>query len=84
VWKHIHNTGSHQTIAKIIDQHTCVPCQRRRMTGDIDNTGSAEIGQILAGDKPGRTTTDERILGLPLGLAITDVALGKLVLDKLS
>ncbi len=42
----------------------------------------AEIGQILSGDKPGRSDSDERILGLPLGLAITDVALGKLLLDK--
>lgn len=42
----------------------------------------AELGDILNGKKPGRENDDERVLGLPLGLAITDVALGKVILDR--
>jgi ornithine cyclodeaminase/alanine dehydrogenase-like protein (mu-crystallin family) len=39
----------------------------------------AELGQILLGTKPGREHPDERILGLPLGLAIADLAVAQLV-----
>lgn len=41
----------------------------------------AEIGEILLGAKAGRETEKERILGLPLGLAVNDIALGRLILD---
>ncbi|MGE3804244.1 MAG: ornithine cyclodeaminase family protein [Gemmataceae bacterium] len=39
----------------------------------------AELGQLLAGIKTGRESSDERILGLPLGLAIADLAVAQLV-----
>lgn len=39
----------------------------------------AELGQILAGARPGRENDAERILGLPLGLAIADLAVAALV-----
>jgi len=39
----------------------------------------AELGQILIGAKPGREHRSERILGLPLGLAIADLAVAQLV-----
>jgi ornithine cyclodeaminase/alanine dehydrogenase-like protein (mu-crystallin family) len=39
----------------------------------------AELGQILTGAKPGRENNTERFLGLPLGLAIADLAVAQLV-----
>jgi ornithine cyclodeaminase/alanine dehydrogenase len=39
----------------------------------------AELGQILLGARPGRESRSERILGLPLGLAIADLAVAQLV-----
>ena len=42
----------------------------------------AELGQIVAGDRPGRERDDETILFWHRGLAITDVALGEAVLAK--
>ena len=39
----------------------------------------AELGQVLVGSRPGRESADERILGLPLGLAIADLAVAQLV-----
>jgi ornithine cyclodeaminase/alanine dehydrogenase len=39
----------------------------------------AELGQILIGARQGREHADERILGLPLGLAIADLAVAQLV-----
>lgn len=42
----------------------------------------AELGQLLIGAKPGRERNDERIVGLPLGLAIADLAVGQLVWRK--
>lgn len=42
----------------------------------------AELGDVLAGLAPGRTNKDERILSLPLGLAIADIALARAVLDR--
>jgi ornithine cyclodeaminase/alanine dehydrogenase len=40
---------------------------------------SATIGQIVSGKKPGRTSSDERIVAIPIGMAISDVALAHLV-----
>ena len=39
----------------------------------------AELGQLLTGAKPGREQAEERILGLPLGLAIADLAVAQLI-----
>lgn len=39
----------------------------------------AELGQLLSGTKHGRERIDERILGLPLGLAIADLAVAQLI-----
>lgn len=38
----------------------------------------ATIGEIVAGKKPGRTTQTERIVAIPIGMAICDVALAHL------
>jgi alanine dehydrogenase len=42
----------------------------------------AELGQIIAGLRPGRERDDETILFWHRGLSITDVALGEAMLDK--
>jgi ornithine cyclodeaminase len=42
----------------------------------------AELGQIVAGARPGRESDGERILFWHRGLSITDVALGQTMLDK--
>ena len=42
----------------------------------------AELGQIVAGRKPGRESPDERILLWHRGLAILDIAVGNLILAK--
>jgi alanine dehydrogenase len=42
----------------------------------------AELGQIVAGRKPGRESADERILLWHRGLAILDIAVGNLILTK--
>lgn len=42
----------------------------------------AEIGEVLAATKPGRTTTDEVTLYKSVGIAIQDVATARLVYDK--
>lgn len=39
----------------------------------------AELGKILTNVRPGRAHERERILGLPLGLAIADMAVGDLI-----
>jgi ornithine cyclodeaminase/alanine dehydrogenase len=41
----------------------------------------AELGDIVAGRKPGRESDRERILATPLGLAIEDVAIARLVYE---
>jgi ornithine cyclodeaminase len=41
----------------------------------------AEIGEIVAGKRPGRERADERILFWHRGLSITDIALGRLAYD---
>jgi alanine dehydrogenase len=42
----------------------------------------AELGQIVAGQRPGRERPDERILLWHRGLAILDIAVGELVLRR--
>ncbi len=42
----------------------------------------AELGQIVAGRKPGRERDDETILLWHRGLSITDIALGHAMLEK--
>ena len=42
----------------------------------------AELGQIVAGLRPGRETEDERILFWHRGLSLSDIALGAAVLTK--
>ncbi|MGH6937714.1 ornithine cyclodeaminase family protein [Hypericibacter sp.] len=50
-----------------------------RLTAD---TLHAELGQIVAGLKPGRETPTERILFWHRGLSLSDIALGALTLEK--
>lgn len=42
----------------------------------------AELGQIVAGDKPGRENADETILFWHRGLSLSDIALGHAMLSK--
>ena len=42
----------------------------------------ADIGEIAIGAKPGRQHTDERILAMIQGMAVGDLAMAKLALDK--
>lgn len=57
-------------------------CNRERKTinqlvmdGRLSREGlHAELGEIVRGDRPGRTDRDERILLNPMGMAIEDVA----------
>ncbi|MEN8129351.1 MAG: ornithine cyclodeaminase family protein [Pseudomonadota bacterium] len=42
----------------------------------------AELGEIIAGKKPGRETDIERIIGFNYGLAIEDVAMGSKILAR--
>lgn len=41
-----------------------------------------ELGEILAGLKPGRERKEERIVAITCGLAILDVAMGKMIYEK--
>jgi ornithine cyclodeaminase len=47
-----------------------------------ETTLHAEMGQIVAGLKPGRETEDERILFWHRGLSLSDIALGHAMLAK--
>ena len=47
-----------------------------------ENTLHAELGQIVAGRKPGRERDDETILFWHRGLSLSDIALGAAMLDK--
>jgi alanine dehydrogenase len=42
----------------------------------------AELGQILAGDRPGRESPEERILLWHRGLSILDIAVAQLILER--
>ena len=39
----------------------------------------ATIGEIVTGKKPGRDSDDERIIAIPIGMAICDIAVAHLV-----
>jgi alanine dehydrogenase len=47
-----------------------------------EETLYAEMGQIVAGLKPGRETEDERILFWHRGLSLSDIALGHALIEK--
>jgi alanine dehydrogenase len=47
-----------------------------------EQTLHAELGQIIAGDRPGRESADERILLWHRGLSILDVAVAYLILER--
>jgi alanine dehydrogenase len=52
-------------------------------TGRLSETTlHAELGQITAGRRPGRENEDETILFWHRGLSLSDIALGKAMLDK--
>ena len=60
-----------------------------KIVGDVSTTGRlsektlhAELGQIVAGLKPGREREDETILFWHRGLSLSDIALGKAMLAK--
>jgi ornithine cyclodeaminase len=63
-----------------------LPFGALRMHVDSDrlneNNLHAELGQIVAGRKPGRERDDETILLWHRGLSITDIALGHALLAK--
>jgi ornithine cyclodeaminase len=42
----------------------------------------AELGQIVAGARPGRQNDDETILFWHRGLSLSDIALGSAMLEK--
>jgi ornithine cyclodeaminase/alanine dehydrogenase-like protein (mu-crystallin family) len=42
----------------------------------------ATIGQVVAGEKPGRQSPEERIVAVPIGMAICDIALGQLAYQR--
>lgn len=46
-----------------------------------ERTLHAELGQIVAGKRPGRERPDERILLWHRGMSILDIAVGRLILD---
>jgi ornithine cyclodeaminase len=47
-----------------------------------ENNLHAELGQIVAGKKPGREREDETILFWHRGLSLSDIALGAALLEK--
>jgi ornithine cyclodeaminase/alanine dehydrogenase-like protein (mu-crystallin family) len=54
--------------------HPSRPLARARAAGALDTTSVVPLGRILAGDHPGRTSDDERILVSPVGMGLEDVA----------
>ena len=54
--------------------HPSRPLSRARDAGALDAEAVVTLGAILAGDHPGRSNDDERILVSPVGLGIEDVA----------
>jgi ornithine cyclodeaminase len=59
--------------------HPSRPLARARAAGVIARHDAVPLGAILAGDHPGRTAPDERILVSPVGMGIEDVAWGTAV-----
>jgi ornithine cyclodeaminase/alanine dehydrogenase-like protein (mu-crystallin family) len=54
--------------------HASRPLARGQAAGIVREDAVVPLGAILAGDHPGRTSSDERILVSPVGLGIEDVA----------
>lgn len=80
-------------VARAWDPITVVECDKF-ITDDIEQTLSfkavfekgepdiyAELGEIIIGNKEGRTSDEERILAVNVGLACEDISLGKYVYD---
>ena len=59
--------------------HASRPLSRARAAGVLRADAVVPLGAILAGDHPGRTSPDERILVSPVGMGIEDVAWGTAV-----
>jgi len=59
--------------------HASRPLSRAKAAGVLDPDTVVPLGTILAGDHPGRTSPDERILVSPVGMGIEDVAWGTAV-----
>ena len=58
-------------------------CGRMSMPASFRRqTLHAELGQIVAGLKPGRESDDETILFWHRGLSLSDIALGHAMLEK--
>jgi len=57
---------------------------RRHVDSGRLSAGSlhAELGQIVAGQRPGRQSREERILFWHRGLSILDIAVGALILRR--
>lgn len=50
--------------------------------GELPDEIHADLGDILAGAKPGRETESERILCLNLGIAVADIVAAKVLYDR--
>ena len=53
-----------------------------RPASSVETTLHAELGEIVAGRKPGRERPDETILLWHRGLSLSDIALGYALLEK--
>lgn len=80
-------------VARAWDPRTVIGCDKF-ITDDTEQTLSfkavfekgipniyAEIGEIILGKKEGRTSDEERVLAVNVGLACEDISLGKYVYD---
>jgi ornithine cyclodeaminase len=56
--------------------HASRPLSRARAAGVLADEDVVQLGAIVAGDHPGRTGDDERIVVSPVGMGIEDVAEG--------
>jgi len=78
------------TVDKLVvdDWNQCKQSQYGQLTGLIqagelrDRHVYGEIGEIVAGRKPGRESDDERILFWHKGFAISDIVIGHLAYEK--
>jgi ornithine cyclodeaminase len=59
--------------------HPSRPLARAKAAGAIARNDAVPLGQILAGDHPGRSADEQRILVSPVGMGIEDVAWGAAV-----
>ena len=54
--------------------HAARPLARALAEGAVTRERVVELGELLVGSKPGRTSDDQRVFVAPVGLAIEDVA----------